>query len=50
METETQNLVAEMQAYVTAEESKEVLLRSAEVGRLINGLVNSLERKRDLSD
>ncbi len=45
METETQNLIAEMQGYITAEESKEVILKSAEVGRLINGLVNSLERK-----
>jgi four helix bundle protein len=42
---ETQNLVAEMQEYITADESKEVMLRSAEVGRLINGLVNSLEQK-----
>ena len=39
METETQDLVAEMQQYITADESQEVLLRSAEVGRLINGLV-----------
>ena len=45
METETQNLIAEMQGYITAEESKELILKSAEVGRLINGLVNSLERK-----
>jgi four helix bundle protein len=47
METETQNLVAEMQTYVTANESREVMIRSAEVGRLINGLVNSLQRKLD---
>lgn len=47
METETQNLIAEMQAYITADERKEVMLKSAEVGRLINGLVNSLERKLD---
>ena len=45
METETQTLVAEMQAYINAEESREVMGKSAEVGRLVNGLVNSLERK-----
>lgn len=47
METETQNLIAEMQTYITTAESNEVLLRSSEVGRLINSLVNSLERKLD---
>lgn len=45
METETQNLIAEMQGYITAEESRDLLLKSADVGRLINGLVNSLEAK-----
>jgi four helix bundle protein len=45
METETQNLIAEMQKYITVDESKEVMLKSAEVGRMINGLVNSIERK-----
>lgn len=45
METETQSLIAKMQAYITTDESNEVSLKSAEVGRLINGLVNSLERK-----
>lgn len=45
LETETQGLVAEMQNYITAEESEELLERTAEVGRLINGLVNTLERK-----
>lgn len=50
METETQNLIAEMQTYITADESKEVMLKSAEVGRLLNGLVNSLERKLEFSN
>jgi four helix bundle protein len=48
METETQGLVAEMQNYITVEEKITLLEKSAEVGRLINGLINSLERK--LSD
>ena len=47
LETETQNLVAEMQGYITVDESKKVMLKSAEVGRLINGLVNSLQKKLD---
>lgn len=45
METETQTLIAEMQTYITAGESREVMEKSAEVGRLVNGLVNSLERR-----
>ncbi len=38
METETQNLIA-------LDESNSVMEKSAEVGRLLNGLTNSLERK-----
>jgi len=45
METETQNLVAEMRAYISAGESAVVLTKAAEVGRLINGLSYSLMRK-----
>jgi len=45
METETQTLIAEMRKYITADESNAVIERSAEVGRLINGLSNSLGRK-----
>ena len=45
LETETQGLIAEMQQYITAEETVELLEKSAEVGRLVNGLMNSLERK-----
>lgn len=48
LETETQGLVAEMQNYITAEETVILLEKSAEVGRLVNGLIGSLERK--LSD
>ena len=45
METETQNLIAEMRKYITAEESMRVMDKTAEVGRLINGLSKSLEQK-----
>ncbi len=45
METETQGLVAEMQNYITAEETVALMNKTAEVGRLINGLINSLEKK-----
>ena len=45
METETQTLIAEMQTYINEDESRLVMEKSAEVGRLLNGLVNSLERK-----
>ena len=45
METETQGLVAEMKNYITAEETVILLEKSAEVGRVLNGLINSLERK-----
>mgnify|MGYP003381673509 CR=1 FL=1 len=46
-ETETQNLIAEMQGYISAEESKDVMDRCAEIGRLINGLANSLKDKEN---
>ncbi len=45
METETQNLIAEMRKYIVPEESITVLEKSAEVGRLVNGLSNSLVKK-----
>lgn len=45
METETQNLIAEMRKYITAEESMRVMDKTAEVGRLMNGLSKSLEQK-----
>ncbi|MCU0239067.1 MAG: four helix bundle protein, partial [Pyrinomonadaceae bacterium] len=44
-ELETQGLVAEMQNYITAKESVELTEKIAEEGRLLNGLINSLERK-----
>jgi four helix bundle protein len=45
METETQTLVAEMRNYSTPEKRGQVIDKAGEVGRLINGLSNSLGRK-----
>lgn len=45
MEAETQILIAEMRSYITSQQVKTVLDKAAEVGRLINGLANSLGRK-----
>ena len=45
METETQNMIAEMRGYITTDESNAVMEKSAEVGRVVNGLVASLKRK-----
>jgi hypothetical protein len=45
METETQTLIAEMRYYITADECNAVMDKSAEVGRPINGLANSLGRR-----
>jgi len=45
METETQILIAEMQKYITVDETASALSLSSEVGRLINGLSNSLFKK-----
>ena len=45
LETETQGLVADMQGYISSNESNELLDRTGEVGRLLNGLANSLERR-----
>jgi four helix bundle protein len=50
METETQILIAEMRNYITNVESNVVLDKSAEVGRVINGLSNSLRSKLGTSD
>ena len=45
METETQLLVGEMRSYISADATAQVMDKTAEVGRLINGLSNSLGRK-----
>jgi len=45
METETQTLVAEMRGYSTPEKRGLVIDQAAEVGRLVNGLSNSIGRR-----
>ena len=45
MELETQILISDMLEYVTKAETNLLLDKSAEVGRLLNGLTNSLEQK-----
>ena len=45
MEMETQTLVAEMRHYSTVEKRTQVMEKAGEVGRLVNGLSNSLGRK-----
>ena len=44
-ETETQVLIGERLKYLNAEQKAQVIARSSEVGRLLNGLVNSLSEK-----
>lgn len=45
LELETQTLISEMLKYLISEETNLLLEKCAEVGRLVNGLKNSLERK-----
>jgi four helix bundle protein len=44
MELETQIMIAERLRYVSPESANQILERSAEVGRVLNGLISSLER------
>jgi four helix bundle protein len=44
-EIETQNLIAEMQGYISADDSRNVMTSCSEVGRLINGLSHALKKK-----
>jgi four helix bundle protein len=46
-EIETQVLIAERLCFVSSEDRAEILLTSAEVGRLITGLSNELLRRPD---
>jgi four helix bundle protein len=46
MEVETQLLIARELGYLGAEESDKLLQTSAEVGRMLNGLLNSLPTRR----
>ncbi|CAN5676571.1 hypothetical protein BH24ACI2_BH24ACI2_06380 [soil metagenome] len=45
MKTETQILIAESLDYLKAEKSNLILEKTAEAGRLINGLSRSLKQK-----
>jgi four helix bundle protein len=45
MELETQMMIAERLRYISPELANQALDRSAEVGRVLNGLINSLERE-----
>jgi four helix bundle protein len=45
MEVETQILIAVRLGYLSEHDAKQITERSAEVGRLINGLSNSLNNK-----
>ncbi len=45
MEVETQVLIAESLTYIDQTDSAKILERTAETGRLINGLVRSLRQK-----
>jgi four helix bundle protein len=47
MEIETQLLIAESLNYLKSEELKLILEKTAETGRLINGLSRSLKSKTD---
>ena len=46
LETETQILLALELQYLSSEDSERLLAETAEVGRIINGLINSLDGKR----
>ena len=47
MEVETQLLIAESLNYLNEDETKLILNKTAETGRLINGLTRSLKSKTD---
>ncbi len=46
-EIETQNLIAEMLGYISTDQSNGTMEKCAEVGRLRNGLANSLEKRME---
>ena len=43
MELETQLLIAERLDYITSDEANKLLKNTAEVGKILNGLIASLE-------
>lgn len=44
MELETQILISERLQYITSEQASKLLREAAEVGKILNGLIPSLER------
>jgi four helix bundle protein len=44
MELETQIFIAERLDYITSDEANNLLNNAAEVGKILNGLIASLER------
>jgi len=46
MEVETQILISQELGYLERDQSEQLLSASAEVGRILNGLLNSLVRER----
>jgi four helix bundle protein len=50
MELETQMMIAERLLYVAPESANRILERSAEVGRILNGLINSLGARKLATD
>ncbi len=45
MEIETQVLISQRLGYINSAESSNLLNRATEVGKVLNGLLNSLDRK-----
>ncbi len=50
LEVETQALIANELGYLDADQTRSLLSRTAEVGRVLNGLVNSLSARRTLRE
>lgn len=50
MELDTQTMIAERLEYVSPESANQILDRSVEVGRVPNGLINSLNFRETNSD
>jgi len=49
MEVETQAIISEGQKFLTPSQAEQLLNKTAEVGRLVNGLSNSLINKQSAS-
>jgi four helix bundle protein len=47
MEVETQILIAQEQSYMNQSQTESLLNLTAKIGRLLNGLMNSLAEKKE---